>query len=207
MRIEEALGILERNVGSLQDVTAIRAAVELVELIGQRRGGNVSYERAAEQIRDRDQRITKLWTRLRQRAAEPGQRAEETAQRAADAKQRAVEVDSRYRALKRAGLSQARARAMAEFQQGPYDVLFAGVRQTCDELGIAHALRDLGYPGSETARVLERVKFIEPEVLAFGLDQSDAVAIKLRFDEFGGKVQIKRGVTHVQPPMQPRPAE
>jgi hypothetical protein len=123
------------------------------------------------------------------------------AERAAAAeKERAERAAAAARAERACGLAaldipKARIDALLALTEGPFDVVCHGVRKGLDESAVTAALQALGYRNPEAKRVLLRALHIdEPQVLAYLLDEDNAIELKIRFEEAGARVKIKRHV-------------
>ena len=104
---------------------------------------------------------------------------------------RRTDLEARRMDFLASGLTQQRAEALSGLKAGPHAVTVSGFRASYDGRRLAAILHDLGYRPRETPRVIERVEHISPETVAFDLDQSEAVKIKIKLEEAGAKVKIE----------------
>jgi hypothetical protein len=90
-----------------------------------------------------------------------------------------------------AGLSEAQADAVSALPPGPYTVVLTSVGSRVDRAALTDQLRDLGYDDPDLA--IERATHIEAQIVAPGISERSAIALKKSLEASGARVRIQAG--------------
>jgi hypothetical protein len=191
----KGIEVVERSsLGEYPDLTARRAARVLVELLTRTTEGppylRARAHRAGKLLASELARANEA-VRIRQEAERI--RRAELRQKVIDAAAARTTSEASLQAL---GLPKARIDALLAMKAGPYDVVLHGLKRGFNEELIEVELEELGFLPGDVERVLRRAEHInEPEVLGYLLDEDAAIDLKVRLEDGGAKIRIKRHQT------------